>query len=197
VKSKLYVEGGGDSKELHTRCRSGFNRLLVAAGLGGRMPRIVACGGRADTFRDFVIAHKAGDVAFVAMLIDSETPVADLEQPWYHLHARDGWEKPAAATNDQALLMVTSMESWIAADEKNVSDRFGKNFRSTALPAMATLEAKSPEAVLQALRSATKDCAANYEKGGLSFEVLGLVSPATLENLPSFKRVKRILEARL
>ena len=25
----IYIEGGGDSKELHTRCREGFRRLFA------------------------------------------------------------------------------------------------------------------------------------------------------------------------
>lgn len=41
---KIYVEGGGDSKELKTRCRRGFSNFFEKAGLKGRMPRVVACG---------------------------------------------------------------------------------------------------------------------------------------------------------
>ena len=28
MKKVIYLEGGGDSKELHTRCREGFRKLL-------------------------------------------------------------------------------------------------------------------------------------------------------------------------
>ncbi len=43
---KVYVEGGGDSKELRTRCREGFSKLVERAGFKDRMPKFVACGGR-------------------------------------------------------------------------------------------------------------------------------------------------------
>ena len=54
VELYLYVEGGGaEAKLLRTACRRGFSEFLAKAGLKGRMPRIVACGGRQqrlDTF---------------------------------------------------------------------------------------------------------------------------------------------------
>lgn len=61
---KLYVEGGGDSKEQHVRCREGFRKLLEKAGLAGEMPRIVAGGGRGTTFDQFKMAQRAAGVDF-------------------------------------------------------------------------------------------------------------------------------------
>ena len=43
---RIYVEGGGDAKDLRTRCREGFHKLLENAGFTGRVPRIVASGSR-------------------------------------------------------------------------------------------------------------------------------------------------------
>ena len=72
----LYIEGGGNSKELRTRCREGFRRLLERCGFAGRMPRLVACGGRSATFDDFKTAHRnAAEGDYVAMLADSEAPL--------------------------------------------------------------------------------------------------------------------------
>lgn len=34
--AKLFVEGGGDSKELQARCREGFKKLLENSGFAGR-----------------------------------------------------------------------------------------------------------------------------------------------------------------
>ena len=42
--SVIYLEGGGESKELHSRCREGFRKLLEKNGFKGNMPRLVACG---------------------------------------------------------------------------------------------------------------------------------------------------------
>ncbi len=41
--SVIYLEGGGESKELHSRCREGFRKLLEKNGFKGNMPRLVAC----------------------------------------------------------------------------------------------------------------------------------------------------------
>ena len=62
------------------------------------MPRLVACGGRGVVFEDFKTAYaSAGANDFIAMLIDSEDPVADSEATWVHLHARD---RRSGAFND-------------------------------------------------------------------------------------------------
>lgn len=53
VGMKLYVEGGGDTNLLRTACRQGFSEFLKKAGLAGRMPRVVACGGRQDAYDAF------------------------------------------------------------------------------------------------------------------------------------------------
>ena len=84
------------------RCREGFRRLLEQCGFSGRMPRLIACGGRGSAYADFTIAHanqRGGD--YVAMWIDSEEPMADIEAAWNHLRqvqtvAR--WKKPKAPT---------------------------------------------------------------------------------------------------
>jgi len=60
VTVRLYVEGGGDSKELKTHCRRGFRKFIEKAGLQGRMPRIVACGGRQRAYDSFATALAAG-----------------------------------------------------------------------------------------------------------------------------------------
>ena len=113
MSAHLYIEGG-ESKEDQIRCREGFRKLLEKAGFSGRMPRLTACGGRGSAFDDFKTAHarlKIGN--YIAMLIDSEDPVADLEKTWDHLNSRDQWDKPAGATDEQVLFMTTCMETWI------------------------------------------------------------------------------------
>ena len=81
----IYIEGGGDSKELHTRCRAGFRELLEKCGYRGHMPKLVACGGRNSAFDDFKAALRSGKTGdFVLMLIDSEDPLVDIEATWNH-----------------------------------------------------------------------------------------------------------------
>lgn len=198
MSARIYVEGGGDSKELITRCREGFRRLLERSGFEGRMPRLVACGARNSAFEDFCTAHQGNEADFVALLVDSEDPVADGERPWDHLRARDEWHRPESAHDDQALLMITCMETWIACDREALRDRFGPELHVDALPALQGIEARTRQDVLGALKHASRDCAAQYAKGKLSFELLAGLSPDALRaNAPAFGRVLRILDQRL
>jgi Domain of unknown function (DUF4276) len=121
VSSTIYLEGGGDSRDLPIRCLKGFRKLLERCGYLGRLPKLVACGGRSAAFDAFktALSHtRKGD--FVALWIDSEDPAADAEAAWEHLKARkgDGWKRPKRATDEQVLFMTTCMETWIVADRR-------------------------------------------------------------------------------
>ncbi len=199
MNAKIYIEGGGDSKELHVRCRQAFRQLIEKCGFSGRMPQLVACGGREATFDDFRTAHahaRAG--AFIAILIDSEEPVAEVDQPWAHLARRDGWMRPHGADDDQVLLMTTCMETWIICDGQTLATFFGNCLQTTALPSLHDIESRSRGAVHDALVRATRACKAGYVKGTRSFEVVGRLNPATLrQHLPSFVRFERVLKEKL
>jgi hypothetical protein len=200
VTAKIYLEGGGDSQELHVRCREGFRKLLKRRGFAGRLPGLVACGSRDATFDAFLTAHaNAAQGDYVAMLVDSEDPVVDVERPWAHLKTQDNWDQPDDAEEEQALLMTTCMETWIASDRQALRDHYGARLQEGALPSLIDME--SPRAVVQrALADATRSCKAPYAKGKRSFEILARLDPAELERdnrRPSFKRVKRLLAKRL
>jgi hypothetical protein len=198
VSAILYLEGGGDSKELHTRCREGFRRLLEHCSFQGRMPRLVACGGRDATFDDFVFAHTSGKGQFVALWIDSEDALSDLERTWAHLNARDGWAQPSGANDDQVLFMTTCMETWLVTDRPALKEHYGSKLKDSALPALSDMERRLRHDVQDSLTRATQDCSNAYAKGKRSFEVLAKLTPATLEkHLPSFVRVRQILNSRL
>jgi hypothetical protein len=205
VSATLYIEGGArgaDSKELQIRCRAGFRRLLEKSGFVGRMPGLNACGGRDDTFGDFRIAHRnkaAGD--YVAMLIDSEEPMADIEDAWKHLQNVETvtkWKKPTGATDDQVLFMTTCMETWVVADREALQSHYGGKLHVSALPPIVQLEARGRHDIQEKLVHATRNCTNAYEKGKRSFEVLAKLTPAVLEeHLPSFVRTRRILNEKL
>jgi hypothetical protein len=198
VSAILYLEGGGDSKELHTRCREGFRRLLERCGFQGRMPRLVAGGGRDATFGDFVVAHVAGTDRFTALWTDSEEPPADLEKTWAHLQKRDGWMPPTGASDEQVLFMTTCMETWLVTDRAALKEHYGSDLQDSALPPLVELEKRPRQEIQESLMHATRDCSNSYSKGKRSFELLAKLTPATLEkHLPSFNRVRRILNARL
>ncbi len=199
MSSVILVEGGGHSKELQIRCREGFRKLLEACGFAGRMPRLYACGGRNSAFDDFQtsIAANKGH-AYVALLIDSEDPVDDVEAPWVHLNKCDRWDRPRGVTDDQALLMTTCMETWIITDRRALAAYFGKPLLSPALPGLVDMEQRLRDDVQNSLVQATRRCPSPYRKGKRSFELLAGLSPATLEqHLPSFKRMLRILRRQL
>lgn len=162
------------------------------------MPRLVACGARNSAFDDFCTAHQANVADFVALLVDSEDPVADGERPWDHLRGRDEWRRPEGAHDDQALLMITCTESWIAGDREALRKRFGPELHVDALPALQDIERRTRQDVLRALKHASRDCAAQYAKGKISFELLSGLSPDALSaNAPAFGRVLRILNQHL
>lgn len=199
MSASIYIEGGGDSKYLRTRCREGFSKLLKRCGFSGRLPRTIACGSRGDAFDSFKTAcHTAPEGRYVALLVDSEDPVTDIEQPWTHLSDRDRWSKPPGAHDEQVLLMVTSMETWIIADRSTLRSHYGPDLRESALPAPDNLESRDRRSIQDALSSATRNCGNAYRKGKRSFEIVGKLNPDVLaEYLPSFARCKRLLAAKL
>jgi hypothetical protein len=199
VSSTIYLEGGGDSRDLQIRCREGFRKLLERCGYKGRLPKLVACGGRGAAFDAFktALAH-ARKADFVALWIDSEDPMSDIEATWEHLQARDHWDRPKGATNEQVLLMSTCMETWIVADRATLAEHYGAELQESALPALHDLENRARDAIQNALTHATRNCRNAYTKGKRSFEILGQLDPAMLSKyLPSFVRIRRILDASL
>ncbi len=196
VTKRIYVEGGG-SKEGRIRCREGFRKLLTRAGFSRRIPRLVACGGRESAFKKFKIDHAgASGEDFVALLIDSEEPVSDVEATWQHASKRDGWDRPPGAEDSQVLFMTTCMETWIMADPRTLEKHFGQHLQKSALLPGPGLEQRNRREILKALERATRNCPAPYKKGPKSFEVLGKLAPDMLqEYLPSFRRAIRILES--
>ena len=199
MKKVIYLEGGGDSKELHTRCREGFRKLLEKCGYKGKMPRLVACGGRGSVFEDFQSAHGSrAPEDFIAMMIDSEDPLTDPEATWDHLINRDGWEKPPGSADEQVLFMTTCMETWIIADRDILSSHYGSRLQVSALPPLANIEERNRHDIQDALFHATRNCENAYQKGKRSFDILSKLTPDALKpHLPSFVRNLEILDKKL
>jgi hypothetical protein len=193
VSAVIYLEGGGQSKSQHLRCQEGFHKLLHGMGLGGRKPRLVACGGRGQAFDRFRTAMRQHRDGYTGLWIDSEEPMRDFEQAWGHLKDSDNWEKPGDATDEQVLLMVTCMEAWIVADRPTLKLFYGSAFQEKSLPPLHDLEARPRREVQVALERATASCPGPYRKGDHSFMLLGRLNPQALRQLASFRRVERIL----
>ena len=135
VSALIYLEGGGNRTEGNARCREGFRKLLERCGLSGRMPRLVASGSRNTAFDNFNTAHSnATGPEYVALLIDSEDRVSDIEETWEHLRRSDSWQKPRGAREDQVLLMTTCMETWIVADRTALREHFRSGSSTKCTP---------------------------------------------------------------
>ena len=184
---KIYVEGGGDSNLLKTACRRGFSEFVQKAGLEGKMPSIVACGGRQAAYDAFSTAVANGKPAM--LLVDSEGPIDSTYQqgaldtwtPWEHLKNRegDGWPQPDDTPNT-CHLMVQCMEAWFLADRAALAKYFGQGFNAAALPpAQNSIENIEKREIYQSLKNATKDTKTKgkYDKGEHSFKILELMDP--------------------
>ncbi len=215
----LIVEGAGNSKSDKSRLAEAFSKLLENAGFQrGRRPTVIAAGGRDQALSDFIATLSGRQrEGFPILLVDSEDPVSfvlpkydapkkeheywrDNAPIWQHLKTRDKWEKPYGAENNQVVLMVTSMETWIAADREALKKQFKSGFNEKRLPSLLNLESRSRKEVLAALEAATKDCGRDrqYAKGEISFKLIAMLNPATLQqHLPHFQRFIAVLRHHL
>ena len=200
MRAEIYVEGGGPPGKLtNIRCRAGFRKLLANCGLDDSRFQVTACGGGGDARNDFRDAlADAGDQYYVALLIDSESPVANIEETWKHLTEEHNWQRPPDARDDQVLFMTTCMETWIVADRSALYAHFGQCLLVSELPDLDSLEELRRGTVKDRLQDATRSCPAPYGKGPNSFGLLGRLDPTVLEaRLPSFRRARRILTDKL
>lgn len=204
VSACIYLEGGGGgskSKTATIHCQRAFHKLLERMGFSGRKPRLVACGGRREVYDKFRIAQNAAAHGYVAMWIDSEEPMSNIEEAWKHLAAVKTvprWQKPEGAADDQVLFMTTCMETWILVDHDSLRKHFGQELQESALPARTNVENLSRENVQQSLARATRNCPNAYQKGAQSYQILGELDPLVLQkHLPGFARVQAILRKRL
>ena len=204
MSAKVYVEGGGDgNKALKAECRRAFKSLFEKAGLAGRLPSVHPGGGRKQTYDDFCTAfNNPRNRDFVALLVDSEDPVANGVGPWTHLRNRqeDGWDRPTRATDEHAHLMVQCMEAWFLADRETLAVVFGHGFRPGALPGQQNVERVRKGDVLDGLENAARGCRTRrgYRKGRDSFDILARLDPQRVaEASPHAERLLNTLRARL
>jgi len=202
---RIYIEGGGENEKLRARCREAFQALFKKSGFKGKMPRLIACGSRTNAFRDFSNSLKKNPNAFSILLVDSEDTVNELspnphsDMAWIHLKRKnkDNWNRPEGTKPYQALLMATSMETWIATDRVALKAFFGKDFQENALPALDNIEDHDSKGVFEKLKLATRKCKEDkrYQKGEISFKILETLDPQILaQHLTQFQRLKATLD---
>ncbi len=155
------------------------------AGLGAprKMPATFRGSGRTQTFDAYQTAVRTRKPDELPLLLaDSEDGVAPEHTAWQHLKARDGWEKPSGAGEDDVFLMVRCMESWFLADREALKRFFHDCWRDGALPRWPDLAAVEKTRVFEALAAATAACGKKrYAKGRMSFDLLKAIDPANVE----------------
>jgi hypothetical protein len=153
---RIYVEGGGDSKDGRAELRKGFNgffKEIVEAVREKRLEwSVVACGSRNSTFDDFNTALKSHPDAFNVLLVDSEGPVSSDVRS--HLKQRDRWDL-SAVDDEQCHLMVQFTESWLIADVACLKRYYGKGFIEKRIPKGNNVELISKDDVETGLKGAT------------------------------------------
>jgi hypothetical protein len=181
VSVRLYVEGGGDrNKALQTLCRKGFSEFIRKSGLVGRMPRVIACGGRQQAFESFRTAHEDGGIATPPVLLVDGEGAVKFPNPWEHVRRRAGdeWVRPAGANDDQLQLMVQTMEAWFHADREELQAFYGDAFRAATLSGRTDVETIPKADLFSGLAAATRDCRkGEYSKAAHSFQLLARINP--------------------
>jgi hypothetical protein len=190
LKVRIYVEGG--ASEIADVFREGWVRFFERAGFKDRMPSTISGAGRAQTFDRFKRAVEIGkNDELPLLLLDSEDIVASGKSNWQHLKERkvDNFDKPKGAGDDDAYLMICTMETWFLADREALKTFF-PGLNENRLPAWKDLEKVPKDDVYTALDGATKACEQSYSKGRLSFELLGKIDPIKVEDrCPAAKRL--------
>lgn len=188
---RIYVEGGGNDKEIKARLRRGLDAFLAELKDRARGRKIhwevVFCGGRAATFRDYRIALRSHPEAFNLLLVDAEGPVT-CKNPWEHLRTRPGdqWQNPGV-DDKQCHLMVQAMEAWLIADREKLAEYYGRDFHDKALPDNRNVEQIDKEALARALSSATRNTKkGEYHKTRHAPDILERIRPAEVRARASY-----------
>lgn len=200
-KVQIFLEGSGPGRTQQALYRAAFSKLCKKMGFIEKRPSFFACGIHNQAYKDFVNALKRDHQALSILLVDSEDSVKNLSKDpnsnmaWDHLKIRDNWDKPADALPYQALIMATSMETWIATDREALKAFFGKDLQESALPTLPTIESQLRKDILNKLEHSTRNCSKKYQKGDISFKILGSLDPTILhQHLTQFQRLKAALD---
>jgi Domain of unknown function (DUF4276) len=180
VSAKICIEGGGNDAYTLRTCKSAFVRYCEKVVAPMRMPRIVACGSRDETYSDFKASLSNGDYDLVALLVDSEDPV-QTAQAIDHLRNRDHWKIPQTSAK-QMFLMAQCMESWFLADKDTLENYYGQGFLRSSLPPSPNVEAIPKATVMTSLEHASAPCQKkSYHKTNHGFAILALINPILVE----------------
>lgn len=164
---RIYIEGDTKQKgKFNTiALREGFNRffteLIEKAKAKNIALRLIMCGSKYETFKDFLNAAKSYQDSFVIFLLDSDAPLEETETPRTFLQKQNPLWHLHEAEENQCHLMVQLMESWFFADKDKLAEFYGQNFNRNALSKNKNVEKIAKADVENGLTNATK----NTQKG--------------------------------
>jgi hypothetical protein len=142
--------------------RPGMNDFLAsvkkAASSKNLCWKLVLCGGRTAARDAFFNSLETAREFCNILLVDAESPVADVSLPIDHLRVQDQWRFDNVK-NESIHLMIQTMETWIVCDVQALF--YGQGFAAGALP-----RSQNPEQVAKAdVADALDRAAANTKKG--------------------------------
>lgn len=175
---RIYIEGGGDSKDSKAFLRQGFSAffqdLISKARRKGIQWRIVTCGSRNAAFDAFRNSVAQNPSAFNVVLIDSEAPVQST--PWHHLQQRGEWDGNGLA-DEHCHLMVQTMEAWLIADIETLCTFYGADFYRQRIPGNPQVEGIPKDQLEPSLRAATRDTQkGEYHKIHHAYRLLEIIN---------------------
>lgn len=197
---RIYIEGGGDSKDTKAFFREGFSSFLKDLVAIARERRIrwqlIACGGRTSAYDAFASSVRHNPHAFNVLLVDSEAAVGST--PWAHLKARDNWSD-CGTSDDSCQLMTQAMEAWLVADVAALVRFYGADFYRNSIPGNLNVEQISKAQLEPSLKAATRNTRkGEYQKIHHAAKLLALIDPAVVRNASAHcERLFRILTSRM
>lgn len=181
---RIYIEGDTKQKgKFNTiALREGFNHffgeLIVAAKDKNIVLRLIMCGSKFETFKDFLNATKSYQDSFVVFLVDSDAPVDENETAKSFLQNQNPLWHLSEVEENQCHLMVQIMESWFLADKSELAEFYGQNFNRNALAKNKNIEKIAKIDVENGLANATTGTQkGEYHKTRHGAKILELISP--------------------
>lgn len=186
---RIYIEGDTKQKAKYNTIslREGFNHffleLIEKAKTKNIMLRLVMCGSKFETFKDFLNASKTYNESFVCFLLDSDAPLEDGETPKSFLIKQNPLWLLNEAEEKQCHLMVQLMESWFFADKEKLEEFYGQSFNKNALAKNTNVEKIAKADVENGLANATRNTQkGEYHKTRHGAKILELVNPLKVRN---------------
>ena len=177
MRVQIIVEGGFKGNAMRA-CRQAFRIFFEKVVPPGSF-QVKASGDRASSFKDFRAALKRYPNDYIILLVDSEEAV--VTGSWQHLRTRvgDEWHQPEGTVDDQAQLMVQTMEAWLLADKPVLISYYGQGFLAGSLPGQPNVENIPKQTLFDALKHATRPTQkGEYHKTRHAFDLLEKIDPA-------------------